>query len=170
MKFACAACDLVINFTKFLRNDENSVIFSWNHWCMHHATILTKICNEIWSLLGNTHDLTKILNFYTCFLRFRIRYSRQKWKRWNMEHSKIIIYELKNTNYITAEESLNGGTCRPLLLSKNTKQVFGRDQKGRHHQAKKKLLIFHRNGSFTLLFMPMNFFLGRRRWKTMVWK
>ena len=48
-------------------------------------------------------------------------------------------------------------TCRPLLLSKNTKQVFGRDQKGRHHQAKKKLLIFHRNGSFTLLFMPMNF-------------
>lgn len=27
-----------------------------------------------------------------------------------MEHSKIIIYELKNTNYITAEESLNGGT------------------------------------------------------------
>ena len=49
-------------------------------------------------------------------------------------------------------------TCRPLLLSKNTKQVFGRDQKGRHHQAKKKLLIFHRNGSFTLLFMPMNFF------------
>ena len=28
-------------------------------------------------------------------------------------------------------------TCRPLLLSKNTKQVFGRDQKGRHHQAKK---------------------------------
>ena len=26
-----------------------------------------------------------------------------------MEHSKIIIYELKNTNYITAE-SLNGGT------------------------------------------------------------
>ena len=35
---------------------------------------------------------------------------------------------------------------------------------------KKKLLIFHRNGSFTLLFMPMKFFLGRRRWKTMVWK
>ena len=25
---------------------------------------------------------------------------------------------------------------------------------------KKKLLIFHRNGSFTLLFMPMNFFFG----------
>ena len=48
----------------------------------------------------------------------------------------------------------------PTLKYKQVKHlsiVNSRDQRGRHHQAKKPLLIFHWNGPFTLLFMPMNF-------------
>ena len=72
-----------------------------------------------------------------------------EWNFKNILHQEFLIF-------IQFHRWFNTYSIPTLITNTCGYTYILRDHKGRHHQAK-KLLIFHRNGSFTLLFMPMNF-------------